>query len=78
MIALDEMLTDTIVLHHHLKNKNKKFYLHSQTIKKKFIFNIQLRNRIKETIQLLKPDKFSLLAGFEGGFQFMRIKNIQI
>ena len=70
MIALDEMLTDTIVLHHHLKNKNKKFDLHSQTIKKNYIFNLQLRNRITETIQLLKPNKFGPLAGFEGGFQF--------
>ena len=27
------------------------------------IFNIQLRNRITETIQLLKPDKFGFLGG---------------
>ena len=39
---------------------------------------LQLQNRITKTIQLLKPDKFGPLGGFEGGFYFVRIKNIQI
>ena len=36
------------------------------------IFNLQLQNRITETIQVLEPDKFSTLGGFEGGFLFFK------
>jgi hypothetical protein len=34
------------------------------------IFNLQLQNRITETIQLSKPGKFGPLDGFKDGFSF--------
>ena len=54
------------------KNYNMLIYLreksglHPRTITKSPIFSIQLQNRITKDIQLLKPDKFDPLAGFEG------------
>ena len=43
---------------------------------KSLIFNLQLRNRITEVIQLFKPGKFRPLGGFEGDFPFCKNKKI--
>ena len=52
-----------------LSNKGKVRFTLSN-YHKSLIFNLQLRNRITEAIQLLKPDKFGPLGGFEGSFSF--------
>ena len=50
--------------------KKKKIWLTLSNYQKSPIFNLQLQNKVTKAIQLLKPNKFGPLDGFEGGFSF--------